>query len=168
METSEGVVAVTKADEAEVDAYNNARYTRLSNCLIPLPVDDAARWPVSWPNRLTSIPPSLSSEVDAGNMFDKDTKHWSRIVSDIYMEAPINWSTVRNVMDMNAGYGGCDIIDVAVEIDRILRPDGYLLVQDSMEAIRKLGSILNTLHWSVTSYQNQFLVGRKSFWRPKP
>ncbi|XP_045800839.1 probable methyltransferase PMT23 [Trifolium pratense] len=208
-------------------------YTRLSSCLIPLPVDDAARWPVSWPNRLTSIPPSLSSQVDAGNMFDKDTKHWSRIVSDIYMEAPINWSTVRNVMDMNAGYGGfaaalidrpvwvmnvvpidmpdtltvifdrgligtyhdwceslstyprtydlihssflfknldkrCDIVDVVVEIDRILRPDGYLLVQDSMEGIRKLGSILNTLHWSVTSYQNQFLVGRKSFWRPKP
>jgi hypothetical protein len=62
----------------------------------------------------------------------------------------------------------CNIVDVVVEIDRILRPDGYLLVQDSMEAIRKLGSILNTLHWSVTSYQNQFLVGRKSFWRPKP
>lgn len=57
---------------------------------------------------------------------------------------------------------------MVVEIDRILRPDGYLLVQDSMEAIRKLGAILNSLHWSVTSYQNQFLVGRKSFWRPKP
>lgn len=54
-----------------------------------------------------------------------------------------------------------------MEIDRILRPDGYVLVQDSMEAIRKLGSILHSLHWSVTLYQNQFLVGRKSFWRPK-
>ncbi|XP_058787615.1 probable methyltransferase PMT23 [Vicia villosa] len=207
-------------------------YTKLSSCLIPIPVDGAARWPAPWPNRLTSLPPSLSSESDASDMFDKDTKHWSRIVSDIYMEAPINWSSVRNVMDMNAGYGGfaaalidlplwvmnvvpvdtpdtlsvifdrgligiyhdwceslntyprtydllhssfffknfdqrCDIVDVVVEIDRILRPDGYVLVQDSMEAIRKLGSILHSLHWSVTLYQNQFLVGRKSFWRPK-
>lgn len=62
----------------------------------------------------------------------------------------------------------CDIVDVVGEIDRILRPDGYVLVQDSMEAIRKLGSVLHSLHWSVTLYQNQFLVGRKSFWRPKP
>ncbi|CAL5203028.1 unnamed protein product [Lathyrus oleraceus] len=208
-------------------------YTKLSSCLIPLPVDGAARWPASWPNRLTSLPPSLSSESDAGDMFDKDTKHWSRIVSDIYMEAPINWSSVRNIMDMNAGYGGfaaalidlpiwvmnvvpvdtpdtltvifdrgligiyhdwceslntyprtydllhssfffknfgqrCDIVDVVGEIDRILRPDGYVLVQDSIEAIRKLGTVLHSLHWSVTLYQNQFLVGRKSFWRPKP
>ncbi|AES71217.2 methyltransferase PMT16, putative [Medicago truncatula] len=208
-------------------------YTKLSSCLIPLPVDAAASWPMSWPNRLTSIPPSLSSEPDASDVFNNDTKHWSRIVSDIYLEAPVNWSSVRNIMDMNAGFGGfaaalidrplwvmnvvpidmpdtlsvifdrgligiyhdwceslstyprtydlvhssflfksfnqrCDIVDVVVEIDRILRPDGYLLVQDSMEAIRKLGAILNSLHWSVTSYQNQFLVGRKSFWRPKP
>lgn len=82
------------------------RYTKLSSCLIPIPVDGAARWPASWPNRLTSLPPSLSSKSDASDVFDKDTKHWSRIVSDIYMEAPINWSSVRNVMDMNAGYGG--------------------------------------------------------------
>ncbi|KAK7372527.1 hypothetical protein VNO80_05908 [Phaseolus coccineus] len=29
----------------------------------------------------------------------------------------------------------CDILDVVVEIDRILRPNGYLLVQDSMEIL---------------------------------
>jgi len=82
------------------------RYTKLSSCLIPLPVDAAARWPMSWPNRLTSLPPSLSSEPDASDVFYKDTKHWSRIVSDIYLEAPVNWSSVRNIMDMNAGFGG--------------------------------------------------------------
>lgn len=62
---------------------------------------------MSWPHRLTSMPPSLSSEFGAGDMFYNDTKHWSGLVSDIYVEAlSINWSSVRNVMDMNAGFGG--------------------------------------------------------------
>ena len=60
----------------------------------------------------------------------------------------------------------CDIVDVVVEMDRILRPNGYLLMQDSMEVINKLSPILRSLHWSVTLYQNKYLVGRKGLWRP--
>ena len=61
-----------------------------------------------WPNRLKSKPVSLSSEQDAAQKFEEDTKHWSGLVSNVYLVEglPINWSTVRNVMDMNAGYGG--------------------------------------------------------------
>ncbi|XP_027337557.1 probable methyltransferase PMT23 [Abrus precatorius] len=216
---------------------NISWYAKLSGCLTPLPVDgegNLQNWPMPWPQRLTSIPPSLSMESHARDMFLEDSKHWSNLVSDIYRDGLyINWSSVRNVMDMNAGYAGfaaalielpvwvmnvvpidmpdtlttifdrgligmyhdwceslntyprtydlvhssflfknldqrCDVVDVVVEIDRILRPDGYLVVQDSMEIINKLGPILSSLHWSVTLYQHQFLVGRKSFWRPRP
>lgn len=59
------------------------------------------------------------------------------------------------------------MIDVAVEMDRVLRPGGYLLVQESMEIINKLVSILKSLHWSVNVHQEQFLVGKKEFWRPE-
>ncbi|CAL0327921.1 unnamed protein product [Lupinus luteus] len=219
------------------DRKNSSWYARLSSCLIPLPVDDMSNiqsWPMPWPQRLTSKPPSLSTESDAAEMFDKDSRHWSQLVSEVYVDGlSINWSNVRNVMDMNAGYAGfaaalidlplwvmnvvpidmpdtlttifdrgligmyhdwceslntyprtydlvhsnflfknlekrCDIVDVVVEIDRIVRPEGYVLVQDSMEVMNKIGPILHSLHWSVTLYQNQFLVGRKSFWRPRP
>ncbi|OIW15079.1 hypothetical protein TanjilG_08566 [Lupinus angustifolius] len=219
------------------DRKNSSWYARLSSCLIPLPVDDMSNiqsWPMPWPQRLTSTPPSLSTESDAAEMFDKDSKHWSQLVSEVYVDGlSINWSNVRNVMDMNAGYAGfaaalihlplwvmnvvptdmpdtlttifdrgligmyhdwceslntyprtydlvhsnflfqnlekrCDIVDVIVEIDRVVRPEGYVLVQDSMEVMNKIGPILHSLHWSVTLYQNQFLVGRKSFWRPRP
>nr|XP_016463184.1 PREDICTED: probable methyltransferase PMT22 [Nicotiana tabacum] len=61
----------------------------------------------------------------------------------------------------------CDLVDVAVEMDRMLRPGGYLLVQDTFQMIKQLGSILRSLHWSVTLHQEQFLVGKKDFWRPK-
>ncbi|RDX84362.1 putative methyltransferase PMT23, partial [Mucuna pruriens] len=212
-------------------------YTKLSSCLIPLPVDGEGNlqsWPMPWPDRLTSTPPSLSTDSNAAEMFFKDTKHWSQLVSHVYRDGlSINWSSVRNVMDMNAGYAGfatalidlpvwvmnivpidmpdtlttifdrgliglyhdwceslntyprtydfvhasfvfkhleqrCDIVNVVVEIDRILRAEGYLVVQDSMEIINKVGPLLRSLHWSVTLYQNQFLVGKKSFWRPRP
>ncbi|CAI9762269.1 unnamed protein product [Fraxinus pennsylvanica] len=211
---------------------NSSWYAPLDGCLPPLP-SYAQEWPSSWPDRLTSKPPSVSSEPDAVETFNADTRHWSALVSEVYLGGlDISWSSVRNVMDMNAGYGGfaaalinlplwvmnvvpihetdtlsvifdrgligvyhdwceslntyprtydllhssflfrnltqrCDMIDVAVEMDRVLRPGGYLLVQESMEIINKLVSILKSLHWSVNVHQEQFLVGKKDFWRPE-
>ncbi|KAI5434032.1 probable methyltransferase PMT23 [Lathyrus oleraceus] len=218
-----------------VNGKNSSWYSRLNSCLTPLPVDGKGKpqsWPMPWPQRLTSKPPSLNHDSDAIDEFNQDSKHWSQLVSDVYDNGlSISWSSVRNVMDMNAGYAGfaaalvdrpiwvmnvvpidvpdtlpvvldrgligmyhdwcesfntyprtydllhasflfkhlekrCDLVDVVVEIDRILRPDGYLVIHDSMEMLSKLGPILRSLHWSVTSHQNQFIVGRKSFWRP--
>lgn len=60
-----------------------------------------------WPQRLSSKPPSLSTGGDATQKFYEDTKYWSGLVSDVYLKGrAINWLSVRNVMDMNAGYGG--------------------------------------------------------------
>ena len=60
----------------------------------------------------------------------------------------------------------CGIVQVVAEIDRVLRPGGYLVLQDTMETIKELESILGSLHWSTKIYQDRFLVGRKGFWRP--
>lgn len=217
------------------DGKNSSWYARLNSCLTPLPVDGKGKpqsWPMPWPQRLTSKPPSLPNDSDATDEFNKDSNRWSQLVSNVYADGlSINWSSVRNVMDMNAGYAGfaaslidrpiwvmnvvpidvpdtlsiildrgligmyhdwcesfntyprtydllhasflfkyleqrCDLVDVVVEIDRILRPDGYLVIHDSMEMLNKLSPTLRSLHWSVKLHQNQFLVGRKSFWRP--
>ncbi|KAE8722058.1 putative methyltransferase PMT22 [Hibiscus syriacus] len=208
---------------------------RLSYCISRLPVDSKGNlisWPAPWPQRLTSKPQNLPSEPDTEDIFNEDTKHWPSLVSDVYFDAlAIKWASVRNVMDMNAGYGGfaaalnefplwvmnvvpidaqdtmpiifergligiyhdwcesfntyprtydllhssflfqnrtlrCDIVEIAVEMDRILRPDGYLLLQDSMETIKKVNPVLRSLHWSTNLYQGQFLVGKKGSWRP--
>lgn len=86
------------------------RYARLDSCLTPLPVDGMGNlqsWPKPWPQRLTSKPPSLPTDSDAKDKFFKDSKRWSELVSDFYMNGlSIKWSSVRNVMDMNAGYAG--------------------------------------------------------------
>ena len=86
------------------------RYEPLSYCLSRLPVDSMGNllsWPTPWPQRLSSKPPSLPSEPDAEDIFNEDTKHWAALVSDVYLDGlAINWARIRNVMDMNAGYGG--------------------------------------------------------------
>ncbi|KAI5411823.1 hypothetical protein KIW84_056771 [Lathyrus oleraceus] len=59
----------------------------------------------------------------------------------------------------------CGLADVLVEIDRILRLDGYLMIHDSMEMLKNFGSILGSLQWSITSHQNQFIVAKNILWR---
>ncbi|KAK4836485.1 hypothetical protein QYF36_023726 [Acer negundo] len=213
-------------------SLNSSWYVLLTNCISRLPVDSNRNWPKRWPQRLSSKPPSLSNKPDAEEAFNNNTKHWLALVSEVYREGlGLNWSSIRNVMDMNAGYGGfaaalidqpvwvmnvipidaqdtlsvifdrgligiyhdwcesfntyprtydllhssllfanltqrCNIRDVAVEMDRILRPGGYVLIQDTMEMINKLSPILHSLHWSINVYRHQFLVGQKGFWRP--
>lgn len=57
-------------------------------------------------------------------------------------------------------------MEVAVEMDRMLRPGGYVLVQDTVEMINDLTPVFRSLHWSIDLFQEQFLVGKKGFWRP--
>ena len=39
-------------------------------------------------------------------------------------------------------------------MDHILRPGGYIVVQDNMEIINKLSPILHSLHWSLMACLN--------------
>ena len=78
--------------------------------------EDAAergsQWPALWPSRLESPPYWLKSRVEvygkaAAKDFNADYQHWKKVVSESYLEGMgISWSSVRNVMDMRAVYGG--------------------------------------------------------------
>lgn len=168
--------------------------------------------------------------------FQADYEHWKRVISNSYMEGlGIDWSAVRNVMDMKAVYGGfaaalrnmkvwvmnvvpidspdtlpivyerglfglyhdwcesfstyprsydlvhanhlfskvkkrCELLGVIVEVDRIVRPEGRLIVRDDMETIREVESIVKSLHWEVRlsySQENEgLLFVQKAMWRP--
>lgn len=71
-----------------------------------------SRWPAQWPSRLEKAPYWLNSQVGvygkaAPEDFAADYKHWKTVLSQSYLEGMgISWSSVRNVMDMRAVYGG--------------------------------------------------------------
>jgi len=41
----------------------------------------------------------------------------------------------------------CDIIEVAAEIDRILRPGKWFVLEDKIEMLKKMRAVLKSLHY---------------------
>ncbi|CAK9140032.1 unnamed protein product [Ilex paraguariensis] len=193
----------------EADDPDAAWNIKLQACMhkIPLASERGSQWPEQWPLRLQKPPYWLkSSQVGvygkaAPEDFTADYDHWKRVVSMSYLNGlGINWSSVRNVMDMRAVYGGfaaalkdlnvwvinvvpidspdtlpiiydrglfgiyhdwcesfstyprsydllhadhlfsdikkrCKLVSVIAEVDRILRPEGKLIVRDNIEII---------------------------------
>ncbi|XP_039132297.1 probable methyltransferase PMT23 isoform X1 [Dioscorea cayenensis subsp. rotundata] len=230
-----------KADNPPICLQNRSHeiswYSPLGYCLPRIPVPQSGQesnWPISWPERLTNRPPSSqdgSNSISSEN-FLNDMTQWDMLVSKIYLhDLGIDWLKVRNVMDMNAGFGGfaaalinqplwvmnvvpihgpdtlpiifdrgligvyhdwceafntyprtydllhssflfgglaqrCDLVEVAMEMDRILRPGGWVLVQDTIEMLQKIQPILISLHWETTLHNQKFLVCKKGLWRP--
>ncbi|KAH0861662.1 hypothetical protein HID58_089923 [Brassica napus] len=81
------------------------KYAPLRQCISKLPSGGVQKWPELWHKQLVSVKPqSVSADTKTSK---KDTEKWSEIVSDVYLERlAVNWYSVRNVMDMNTGFGG--------------------------------------------------------------
>ncbi|KAJ1293390.1 hypothetical protein BS78_01G064200 [Paspalum vaginatum] len=91
------------------EEQNKARawYTHIKHCLHKAPVGIEERgsdWPEEWPKRLESFPEWLG---DLQTRVAADHNHWKAVVEKSYLDGlGIDWSNIRNVMDMRAVYGG--------------------------------------------------------------
>ncbi|RAL45544.1 hypothetical protein DM860_016036 [Cuscuta australis] len=226
------------------DDPNAAWNVPLQSCMHKVPTAESKRgsqWPEMWPARLAKSPYwLLSSQTGvygkpAPEDFAADHKHWTRVVTKSYMSA-INWSTVRNVMDMNAVYGGfaaalkdlkiwvmnivsidsadtlpiiyerglfgmyhdwcesfntyprsydllhadhlfskikikCSLMGLVAEVDRILRPEGKIIVRDRVDIISELENIFKSMHYEVRMTYSKdkegLLCVQKTMWRPE-
>ncbi|KAL8139170.1 hypothetical protein V2J09_005171 [Rumex salicifolius] len=69
--------------------------------------------------------------------------------------------------------GRCYLADLMVEMDRILRPQGTVIVRDSPEIIQKVKHVAHAMRWTTTIHENepdsleneQILVAKKTFWK---
>ncbi|KAE9602770.1 putative S-adenosyl-L-methionine-dependent methyltransferase [Lupinus albus] len=230
---------------SESDDPDAAWNIRLQACMHEVPesiIDHGSQWPEQWPARLTKTPYWLKS-TEAGvygkpesEDFTADYEHWKHVVSKYQNGTGIQWSNVRNVMDMRSVYGGfaaalkdmnvwvmnvvtldspdtlpiiyerglfgiyhnwcesfstyprsydllhadhlfsmlsnrCSFIALVAEVDRILRPEGMLIVRDTVDTIKKLEILVKSMQWEVrmsSSKDNEGLLSvQKSMWRPK-
>ncbi|KAI9166175.1 hypothetical protein LWI28_027521 [Acer negundo] len=231
---------------AQSDDPNAAWNVPLQACMHKVPVESSERgsqWPEQWPARAEKTPYWLLSSLvgvygkSAPEDFKSDHEHWKRVVSKSYLNGMgIDWSSVRNVMDMRAVYGGfaaalkdinvwvmnvvaidsadtlpiiyerglfgiyhdwcesfntyprtydllhadhlfskikkrCKLVAVVAEVDRILRPEGKLIVRDDVETINELESMIRSMQWEVRMTYSKdkegLLYVQKSMWRPK-
>ncbi|KAH7299744.1 hypothetical protein KP509_24G027000 [Ceratopteris richardii] len=226
------------------DKPDAAWYVPMTACIHKLPEGEDPRgkeWPQEWPLRLTTAPTWLGNERGlygrpAAADFRSDTEHWQRVVTKSYRnELGIDWSSVRNVMDMKAVYGGfaaalaslplwvmnvvpydepdtlpiifdrglfgiyhdwcesfssyprtydllhvdhlfdkvkkrCSVKVVVAEMDRLLRPEGWMILRESVPNMEEVETLLKALHWDVKmtySINGEGLLAvQKTKWRP--
>ncbi|KAJ3676231.1 hypothetical protein LUZ60_003643 [Juncus effusus] len=176
------------------------------------------------------------------NKFDSDTKFWVDTVREYWALLNTEEAEIRNVMDMNALYGGfsvavtqrhpvwvmsvvpatmpnslsvvydrgltgvfhnwcepfstyprsydllhashlfshyenheegCLLEDIMLEMDRIIRPQGFIIIRDKVSIISKIEDLTAKFLWDVTSYSSlkneenvpePVLICRKKFW----
>ncbi|GAV58866.1 Methyltransf_29 domain-containing protein [Cephalotus follicularis] len=83
-----------------------AWYVSMKTCLhtIPSAIEQrGTEWPEEWPKRLETYPDWLNDK----EKLVAETNHWKAIVNKSYVPGMgIDWSNVRNVMDMKAIHGG--------------------------------------------------------------
>ncbi|XP_039810615.1 probable methyltransferase PMT23 isoform X2 [Panicum virgatum] len=97
---------------SESDGSRSPWYTPLDSCLFPTVSSSGGgnTWPISWPERLDMKHSTTSKNTSfqfSQEKVDSDANNWKDLVSEVYLnEFAVNWSSVRNVMDMNAGFGG--------------------------------------------------------------
>ncbi|KAH0855778.1 hypothetical protein HID58_084039 [Brassica napus] len=177
-----------------------------------------------WPERLTKVPSRAIVMKNGLDMFEADARRWARRVA--YYRDSLNLElkppSVRNVMDMNAFFGGfsaalaseslwvmnviparkpltldviydrgligvyhdwcepfstyprtCSLVDLMVEMDRILRPEGKVLIRDTPEVLDKVARMAHAVRWSFSIHdkdpeshgREKILVATKPLWR---
>ncbi|CAA3016001.1 probable methyltransferase PMT26 [Olea europaea subsp. europaea] len=64
----------------------------------------------------------------------------------------------------------CNFMALVAEVDRILRPEGKLIVQDNVETLNELESIFKSMKWEIRSTYSRdkqgLLFVQKTMWRP--
>nr|GMD98481.1 probable methyltransferase PMT28 [Ipomoea batatas] len=201
---------------------------------IPSAIEErGTEWPEEWPKRLETFPDWMNNR----EKLIADDAHWKAIVDKSYLVGlGIDWSKIRNAMDMKAINGGfaaalaqqkvwvmnvvpvhapntlpiiferglvgiyhdwCESfgtyprsydllhadhlfsrlknrckqpVVIVVEMDRILRPGGWVIIRDKVEILDPLERILRSLNWEIrlTFAQNKegILCAQKTSWRP--
>lgn len=198
-------------------------YTKMDPCISPLPqvkgVHNISGGALErWPKRLNAVPPRIASgnsNAITARILNEDNQLWKRRVSyyGIILKS-LTSSKYRNVMDMNAGFGGfaaglakyplwvmnvvpfdaknktlgivyergligtymnwceafstyprtydllhangvfsmyldkCDLLDILLEMYRILRPEGAAVIRDHVDIIVKVKGITDKMRWN--------------------
>ncbi|GAB4844433.1 Probable pectin methyltransferase qua3 [Ancistrocladus abbreviatus] len=78
------------------------------------------------------------------------------------------------VKDQNSGKNRCNLVDLMVEMDRILRPEGTVIIRDLPEVIDKVSRIALSIRWTTSIHEKEpeshgrdkIMVATKTFWKP--
>uniref|UniRef100_A0A0E0MGZ3 Methyltransferase n=1 Tax=Oryza punctata TaxID=4537 RepID=A0A0E0MGZ3_ORYPU len=116
-----------------------------------------------FPARLTAVPPRVSAGEVPGlttESYAEENARWERHVAAYKkVNHRLDAGRYRNIMDMNAGVGAfaaavfspksCKMEDILLEMDRILRPEGTVILRDDIEVLLKVQRIASGMRWKI-------------------
>ncbi|KAH7659525.1 putative S-adenosyl-L-methionine-dependent methyltransferase protein [Dioscorea alata] len=215
----------------DANDHSEAWYFNLKNCISKVSIEGgeiAVGYMAKWPERLSKPPARVSLIKNGIDVFEADTRRWTRRVAYYKKSLGIKLGTtsIRNVMDMNAFFGGfaaalmsdpvwvmnviparkpltldvvydrgligvyhdwceafstyprtydlihvtginslvkdpatgksrCHLVDIMVEMDRILRPEGTAVIRDMPDVIEKVGRIAHAIRWTYNIHDGE-------------
>ncbi|KAJ6684918.1 METHYLTRANSFERASE PMT1-RELATED [Salix purpurea] len=125
-----------------------------------------------WPARLTTPPPRLADFGYSAEMFEKDTEVWQHRVENYWnlLSPKIQPDTLRNyrcesfsiyprTYDLLHAWTvfsdiekkDCGAEDLLIEMDRILRPTGFIIIRDKPSVVEFVKKHLSALHWEAVA-----------------
>uniref|UniRef100_A0A164T6G3 Methyltransferase n=1 Tax=Daucus carota subsp. sativus TaxID=79200 RepID=A0A164T6G3_DAUCS len=117
-----------------------------------------------WPARSTAPPPRLADFGYSKDMFEKDTEIWHHRVENYWnlLSPKISceaYSTYPRTYDLLHAWTvfsdiekkGCSGEDLLIEMDRILRPTGFIIIRDKQHVIDFVKKYLTALHWEAVT-----------------
>nr|XP_010919246.1 probable methyltransferase PMT13 isoform X1 [Elaeis guineensis] len=80
------------------------------------------------------------------------------------------------IRDPTSGKSRCHLVDLMIEMDRILRPEGTAVIRDSPEVIDKVARIAHAIRWTAQVHESEpetrggekILVATKTLWKLPP
>ena len=78
-----------------------------------------------------------------------------------------------NLTNVTLSFFRCDLFDVMLEMDRILRPEGTAVIRGSPDLIDKAAQVAQSVRWNVQVHDSgpesgsaeKILVATKTFWK---
>lgn len=234
--SSEDAPGVTYCSQDPDDVW----YKKMETCVTPASTSADVEYK-PFPERLNAIPPRIASGSIPGVSEEKymeDNRQWRKHVNAYRkFNKIIDSGRYRNIMDMNAGFGGfaaaldspklwvmnvvptladntlgvvyergligiyhdwceafstyprtydlihasglfslykdkCDFEDILLEMDRILRPEGAVILRDEVDVLMKVKSIIGAMRWDAKLIDHEdgplvpekILVAVKQYW----
>ncbi|CAL0308189.1 unnamed protein product [Lupinus luteus] len=86
----------------------------------------------------------------------------------------IHVSSIESLLkDQASGKNRCNLVDLMVEMDRILRPEGTVVIRDTPEVIERVARVASAVRWRPTIHDKEpeshsrekILVATKTFWK---
>ncbi|PAN48365.1 hypothetical protein PAHAL_9G377800 [Panicum hallii] len=125
--------------------------------------------PMSW---VMNVVPTISERNTLGIIYERG-------LIGIYHDWCEAFSTYPRTYDLIHGYGifslyqnKCDVEDILLEMDRILRPEGAVILRDSVDVLNKVRSTVSGMRWKSKLLDHEdgphvpekILISVKEYW----